>query len=674
MNIKRLSIEITTNEDPFFFEHKFQNGLNIIASDVNTSGKSSVLSAIMYGLGMEEIIGGRGSKVLSAAFNNKIKDTNDKIYNVLKASVYLEISNQNETVTILRTVKDLPRNDNLVTVIFGNYEDRYNPKVKTIDYFVHDANSAKGRLGFFRFLEDFLGLTLPNVLGYDGKEKKLYIQNIFAAIMIEQKRGWSDILSRVPNFGIKDSEKKTIEYILKMDSIELSKTKAEIQENLKKKKEEWKDYYIEIKAYLRSLNLELLGITSEIDLIKEERLGIFSKENSMNIDEVLVDQKNKLDIISQSRYEKKYDNQSLNEELLSTMDEISKLKIKSQDFINQKNKEETEITKLLEGLENLENDIQNNKDINKIVKYGSEKNSNIYNGICPTCNQKIEDTLLNSQNQVIIMTPEENIKHLNNQKLLFESIIKQKRVLIKDIEQQIEIISNSIKKLNQLAISIKSDLFKLKDEYNEHVILEKLNLERSIDTLNEVQGKFNVIKAKFLELSSEYKELLARMNNLNKDEYSDQDLNKIKSLKNKFVTNLKNFGYRSIEPEQNISISTNTLLPEIMGYDLKFDSSASDHIRGIWAYTIALQEVSLEYEGNHPKLLLFDEPNQHSIIEKDMRAFLSKIKSLNRNVQTIVGFTMKDEDSKKIIDELGLDDTIIKIDELAFKKRLSEEK
>ena len=91
----------------------------------------------------------------------------------------------------------------------------------------------------------------------------------------------------------------------------------------------------------------------------------------MNIDEVLVDQKNKLDIISQSRYEKKYDNQSLNEELLSTMDEISKLKIKSQDFINQKNKEETEITKLLEGLENLENDIQNNKDINKIVKYGS---------------------------------------------------------------------------------------------------------------------------------------------------------------------------------------------------------------------------------------------------------------------------------------------------------------
>ncbi|EMF0151802.1 hypothetical protein ACG7HM_000532 [Enterococcus hirae] len=674
MNIKRLSIEITTNEDPFFFEHKFQNGLNIIASDVNTSGKSSVLSAIMYGLGMEEIIGGRGSKVLSAAFNNKIKDTNDKIYNVLKASVYLEISNQNETVTILRTVKDLPRNDNLVTVIFGNYEDRYNPKVKTIDYFVHDANSAKGRLGFFRFLEDFLGLTLPNVLGYDGKEKKLYIQNIFAAIMIEQKRGWSDILSRVPNFGIKDSKKKTIEYILKMDSIELSKTKAEIQENLKKKKEEWKDYYIEIKAYLRSLNLELLGITSEIDLIKEERLGIFSKENSMNIDEVLVDQKNKLDIISQSRYEKKYDNQSLNEELLSTMDEISKLKIKSQDFINQKNKEETEITKLLEGLENLENDIQNNKDINKIVKYGSEKNSNIYNGICPTCNQKIEDTLLNSQNQVIIMTPEENIKHLNNQKLLFESIIKQKRVLIKDIEQQIEIISNSIKKLNQLAISIKSDLFKLKDEYNEHVILEKLNLERSIDTLNEVQGKFNVIKAKFLELSSEYKELLARMNNLNKDEYSDQDLNKIKSLKNKFVTNLKNFGYRSIEPEQNISISTNTLLPEIMGYDLKFDSSASDHIRGIWAYTIALQEVSLEYEGNHPKLLLFDEPNQHSIIEKDMRAFLSKIKSLNRNVQTIVGFTMKDEDSKKIIDELGLDDTIIKIDELAFKKRLSEEK
>ena len=109
-----------------------------------------------------------------------------------------------------------------------------------------------------------------------------------------------------------------------------------------------------------------------------------------------------------------------------------------------------------------------------------------------------------------------------------------------------------------------------------------------------------------------------------------------------------------------------------MGYDLKFDSSASDHIRGIWAYTIALQETSLGYEGNHPNLMIFDEPNQHSIIDRDMRSFLSKVKSLNNEVQTIIGFTMKNLDAKQIIEELGETANIIKVDKYALQIEIKE--
>jgi hypothetical protein len=69
---------------------------------------------------------------------------------------------------------------------------------------------------------------------------------------------------------------------------------------------------------------------------------------------------------------------------------------------------------------------------------------------------------------------------------------------------------------------------------------------------------------------------------------------------------------------------------------------------------------------------MFDEPNQHSIVEKDMRAFLSKVKSLNNNVQTIIGFTIKDADSKSIIENLSTVDKIIKVDKLAFKKDIKE--
>lgn len=55
-------------------------------------------------------------------------------------------------------------------------------------------------------------------------------------------------------------------------------------------------------------------------------------------------------------------------------------------------------------------------------------------------------------------------------------------------------------------------------------------------------------------------------------------------------------------------------MPTIENFDMKFDSSASDHIRRIWAFTIALLQTSNAYAGNHSGMLIFDEPGQHSIV------------------------------------------------------------
>ena len=39
---------------------------------------------------------------------------------------------------------------------------------------------------------------------------------------------------------------------------------------------------------------------------------------------------------------------------------------------------------------------------------------------------------------------------------------------------------------------------------------------------------------------------------------------------------------------------------------MKFDSSASDNIRAIWSYTLALLQTSKKQIGNHPGVLIFD--------------------------------------------------------------------
>ena len=55
LEIQRLKIIIITDNGTYGFDEKFTRGLNFIASIDNTCGKSSVLEAIYYCLGFEEI-------------------------------------------------------------------------------------------------------------------------------------------------------------------------------------------------------------------------------------------------------------------------------------------------------------------------------------------------------------------------------------------------------------------------------------------------------------------------------------------------------------------------------------------------------------------------------------------------------------------------------------------
>lgn len=118
-----------------------------------------------------------------------------------------------------------------------------------------------------------------------------------------------------------------------------------------------------------------------------------------------------------------------------------------------------------------------------------------------------------------------------------------------------------------------------------------------------------------------------------------------------------------------IQISEESYLPVIEEFDMKFDSSASDNIRAIWAYTIALMQTSMEKKGNHPGVIIFDEPNQHSIIPEDMEEFFNSLLDLGESTQIIVGITVKDTDTKSEIEKLPTElYHIIPIANKAFQK------
>ena len=85
---------------------------------------------------------------------------------------------------------------------------------------------------------------------------------------------------------------------------------------------------------------------------------------------------------------------------------------------------------------------------------------------------------------------------------------------------------------------------------------------------------------------------------------------------------------------------------------MKFDSSASDGIRVIWAFTMALLQVSIEKNGNHPGVIIFDEPAQQSIVPEDMKSFIESVVEIDKPFQIITAITLNSQELKDIISAL----------------------
>lgn len=146
---------------------------------------------------------------------------------------------------------------------------------------------------------------------------------------------------------------------------------------------------------------------------------------------------------------------------------------------------------------------------------------------------------------------------------------------------------------------------------------------------------------------------MTKKNKLPKKDISESDIEKISLLKKRFIENLKRYHYSSLSSFEGIDISINSsLLPTIDGFDMKFDSSASDGIRVIWAFTMALLQVSIDKDGNHPGVIIFDEPAQQSIIPEDMKSFVETVVEIKKPFQIITAITLNSQELVSIVNNL----------------------
>ncbi len=672
LKINAIKIRIVTADGLYGFEQSFQNGLNIIRGN-NSSGKSSLFQAILYALGLEELLGGKNEKTMQSVLKDQVEFPDSNFHEVLQSEVFLEIENKN-IITIRRSIISPTESPKLVNIYYGNLLTGNNRYLKKQSMYIHDKGGATDiTYGFHFFLSEFLGWSLPEVMNNQGQPAHLYIQQIAPVFMIEQKSGWSDFFSTMPYYGIKQATSRVIEFILNMDIFENQKKKTELNYREDCIKETWKTEYIKISNLARDTRYDLQGVTEnpsildikEVFLVKETENGVIDIES-----ELLLLQK-EYEELSQIPVKSVGENAEIFEKELNNLQYILKQKSLLYDVLNSDLLlNEQQLEELKEQLSDVISDLQKNKSALKIRNLGGEIQSEIAVSICPTCHQHIEDSLLPHNVQEIPMSIDENIQYLESKKKMIEKYIEGQSKKCNEYNRNLDILKQELANIRAQIRSLKKDLIEDNRLPSISDIEYRLNLKKKIDFFDRKIDEFNELKEEFRNLSIEYKQLLVSKKNMLESFSSNTDRNKVNDLEFFFKTALTDFKYES-KPIETIRISPDDYLPLtqlITGekYNIRFDSSASDFIRCLWAYYIALMQTSLKYKGNHPNLLMFDEPKQQDMSEEGFKIFLHKLSEFSSE-QVLVFASFENKDESFLSATEGLTYNLIRIEEKLIK-------
>ncbi|EIJ37135.1 hypothetical protein JoomaDRAFT_0073 [Galbibacter orientalis DSM 19592] len=674
LKINNIKIEVNTNNGLYGTFHTFNSGLNIIRGN-NTSGKSSLFQAIVYALGFEELIGGRFEKTMQSVLKDQVEYPKNSFHSVLQSFILLEIENtKGEIITLRRFVQNPNRKSQLIDVYSGSILI-YN-ELESRPMYVHDKGGASDEnYGFHMYLEEFLNWELPKVLTNKGELRKIYIQQIASSFIIEQKSGWSDFFATMPIYGLNNKEARVIEFILDMDVYDNKMKKQELGISKRILENDWVNLYKRFERFTEKGGGKLTGLTQTpmiINNLEEINILISKDENDFSISnylDLMIKEFDELDeVVALSVKEKISDNEI---QITEKEERLNQINFDVEMISSELTFDKQKLSNFSYQLESLNEDLRKNKGALKVQKMGAEIDLKVAENVCPTCNQEINDSLLPLSVKQVPMRLDDNINFLSAQ-------IKMLEVNIESLELKITEKDKNLRRLREIQNNLRSDIRELKRELisDERLpsiidIEKRLNLEKRIQFYSKYLEDFSELKEELYILSENWKKILEKQEKLKNDIFSANDLDKIENLTRNFKLLLSKFNYSS-KTINDLAISKENYLPlakkpnDNLFYNIRFDSSASDFVRSIWAYTCSLYKTSEEKNGNHPKLLMFDEPKQQDMSINDFTSFLNEL-STYKTAQTLLfaSFENSDETFNKATEGIDfhlnyIDDKLIK--------------
>lgn len=658
LRLRRLRLDVKTDGGNYGCSIPFGDGLVVLRAE-NTSGKSTCMKAIIYALGLERVFGPGTAPPLPPAMRTLLED-GERELRVVESSVWIEIENQDgRRLTIRRWVVSEGRDWRLITTFDGpalsNPKDSYNSR----DFYVRDPGSATREDGFHSFLASFIGWELPTVTKFNGDEVPLYLECILPLFYAEQMNGWSRLQATTPRFfQIRNVEKRAVEFLLKLDvtKAEFERQRLVLDEEVVER--DWAAARREILALAE-------GEAAVVQNLPREPVPEWPPEIAPTIavpagelwvsitDAIAADRRSLLDLEQSAIPLAAQVTQEASAAVRETMNEIAR----TESFVDQISGlveiDSSELDSIDTRLSALSEDLTKNQDVARLKEYGSPPPA-VSSGVCPTCHQAVADSLLPQGVGRAPMAIEDNIEFIKAQKHTFEKMRGNVQRVLEAKSRQRDAAMAQLEELRGRLQSLRQTLNEDGRQPSIDAVRQRVVIGERIGRREGLQERFLSRMADFRNLSEAWDRLVARRNALRHAGYSNADRAKLGKLERLLVEQETDYGFTSFPPNL-LKIALDDYHPTRDGFDLVYDVSASDNVRTIVAYLVALLEVGRGQPDwtNHPGILILDEPRQQSLRLSSFRAVFARActaKSFGQ--QIIIATSESAENIRQILSEL----------------------
>jgi len=496
LSVRHIRLRANTSAGLYGTDIGLDGGFTVLHAP-NTSGKSTALHALLYALGLEQMLSPKKDRIpLSFTMRTHVEDPDtEEEHPIIESYVAVEIENAaGERITVKRYVT-ASTDKKLVQVARGplltkggQYERR--------DYFVIDPGSAQREVGFHHMLARFIGWDLPTVKRYDGRDCLLYVETLFPLFFVEQKIGWTTIPAAIPTqFQIRDVHRRSVEFLMGFDTHEIELKRQDLELKINLLRQEWSRTVVSMEATANAAGLRVLSLpktpTSMIDEVKVAFLQVQAEGAWSNLDLHLRSLREELAELQEQaipEVEGLAEDARLAADAISR--EIQQLNAIRGELFRERQAETVQQASTLRRIEHLKEDLQKHKDAKKLQTLGSTLGRDLSPHHCPTCDQLLDDVLLPQGTIEAVMTLDENIEYIDAQRKTFERLADRSVAAIHSLDLELLTTGDELRQKTTRLRALKTDLIAPSHAVSASFIEEKLRIEHRVELLNSTRARF----------------------------------------------------------------------------------------------------------------------------------------------------------------------------------------